>query len=98
MLAIHSDITEQMALQRQLEQSQRLESLGQLTGGIAHDFNNLLTVVMGSSETLIDALAHDDCLRTTAEIMQTTAMRGAELTQRLLAFAWRQPLDPSHMT
>ncbi|MEX2374090.1 MAG: PAS domain-containing protein, partial [Dehalococcoidia bacterium] len=93
-LAIHSDITEQVVLQRQFEQSQRLESLGQLTGGIAHDFNNLLTVVMGSSEMLIEALEHDDRLRTSAEIMQTAAMRGAELTQRLLAFARQQPLDP----
>lgn len=93
-LAIHSDITEQVILERQLQQSQRLESLGQLTGGIAHDFNNLLTVVLGSAETLIDALNDDERLRSSAEITRAAALRGAELTKRLLAFARRQPLAP----
>jgi len=88
------DVTEVRHLSEQLAQSQRLESVGQLTGGIAHDFNNLLTVVLGGA----DALTADDTLtddsREMAQLIGSAAERGAELTHRLLAFARRQPLEP----
>ncbi len=88
------DATEVRQLSQQLAQSQRLESIGQLTGGIAHDFNNLLTVVLGGA----DALSEDDSLteesREMAALIGSAAERGAELTHRLLAFARRQPLEP----
>ena len=87
-------ITHRMALEEQLRQAQRLEALGQLTGGVAHDFNNLLTVMMGNAELLTEMLDPDSGLRTLAEMITGAAHRGAELTQRLLAFARRQALDP----
>ena len=81
-------------LDEKLRQSQRLESVGQLTGGLAHDFNNLLTVIMGNAEILSEQLAGDPRLADTADTVLKAAQRGADLTQRLLAFARRQPLDP----
>ena len=94
-LAIETDITKNAALEEQLLQSQRLEAIGQLTGGIAHDFNNLLTVILGNSELLVEKLPDGDPLRILAEMSKTAAERGAELTRRLLAFARRQPLQPT---
>jgi len=88
------DLTQQMALEEQLRQSQRLESVGQLTGGVAHDFNNLLTVILGNAELLAEELAANASLHPLAAMIANAAQSGAELTQRLLAFARRQALDP----
>jgi PAS domain S-box-containing protein len=88
------DVTERRRLETQLGQAQRLDAMGHLTGGVAHDFNNLLTVILGNAETLAERLAADPGLRETAEMTKTAAKRGAELTNRLLAFARRQALDP----
>ncbi|WP_374666259.1 PAS domain S-box protein [Ramlibacter sp.] len=94
LLASMSDVTRQLALEEQLRQLQRLESLGQLTGGVAHDFNNLLTIIMGNAEVLGDALERDATLQPLARVLVSAAERGAQLTQRLLAFARRQALQP----
>ncbi|HEX5678607.1 MAG TPA: PAS domain-containing protein [Alcanivorax sp.] len=93
-LAINTDITERLALEEQLQQSQRLEAVGQLTGGVAHDFNNLLTVILGNSELLEEQLEDTPLLRDSARLIRGAAERAAELTRRLLAFARRQPLSP----
>jgi PAS domain S-box-containing protein len=92
--SIVTDITQQLALEQQLKQSQRLEAVGELTGGIAHDFNNLLTIIQGNSELLVEDLADNEQLRRMAEMTLRAAKRGAELTHRLLAFARRQHLKP----
>ena len=86
--------TEQRHLEEQLHQAQRMESVGQLTGGIAHDFNNLLTVILGNAELLTESLEDSKELEPIARNIGDAAMRGAELTRRLLAFARRQPLAP----
>ena len=93
-MGINTDITGQLELEAQLRQAQRLESIGQLTGGVAHDFNNLLTVILGNAELLIEQLVDETDLKTLAELTQAAARRGAELTNRLLAFARRQALEP----
>jgi PAS domain S-box-containing protein len=100
------DITERMETQRilretheQLVVSQRMEAVGQLSGGIAHDFNNFLMIIMGN----LERVRHEaQGLGGSAANLQRSianAMRGAQraatLTQRLLAFSGRQPLDPS---
>jgi nitrogen-specific signal transduction histidine kinase/ActR/RegA family two-component response regulator len=77
----------------QLRQAQKMEALGHLTGGIAHDFNNLLAVILGNSEILHDEIT-DPQLKEIAELIMTTAEKGAALTQRLLAFGQRQALHP----
>ncbi|WP_240953589.1 ATP-binding protein [Sphingomonas sp. G-3-2-10] len=78
-----------------LRQSQKMETVGQLTGGVAHDFNNLLQVVTGNLDILIRNLpdGHPRLARA-AQAAMNGAERAATLTQRLLAFARRQPLAP----
>lgn len=82
------------ATEERLHQSQRLESLGQLTGGVAHDFNNLLTVILGNVELLEEKLEQNPPLKELAAVIGSAAQRGADLTQRLLAFGRRQTLTP----
>ncbi|MBK6007244.1 PAS domain-containing protein [Ramlibacter ginsenosidimutans] len=97
MMGSTTDISERMALEERLRQTQRLESVGQLTGGVAHDFNNLLTVILGNAEMLAEQLAfRGECgpLHGMAHVVMDAAQRGAELTQRLLAFARKQALEP----
>jgi signal transduction histidine kinase/CheY-like chemotaxis protein len=84
-----------MEVEAQLRQAQKLEAVGELTGGIAHDFNNLLTAVIGNLDLLSrHAEAADPRLQRWAKSALEAAKRGATLTQRLLAFSRRQPLDP----
>jgi PAS domain S-box-containing protein len=78
-----------------LRQSQKMEAIGQLTGGVAHDFNNLLQVIIGNIDTLLRNLPNESVrLQRSARNAMTGAQRAAALTQRLLAFSRRQPLDP----
>ncbi len=99
------DVTEKRAAQQALEaaqaslfQSQKLDAIGQLTGGVAHDFNNLLMVIL-SSLRLIDRRAGelDPQLRKWVQTATSATQRGAALTQRMLAFARRQALDPQRV-
>ena len=78
-----------------LRQSQKMEAIGQLTGGVAHDFNNLLQVIIGNLDTLQENLPEGSGrLKGAAANAMNGARRAAALTQRLLAFSRRQPLDP----
>ena len=96
---ITRDITERREAQQALElaqqalfQSQKLESIGQLTGGVAHDFNNLLMAVLGSLELMRKRLPDDPKLLSLLDNAMQAASRGSALTQRMLAFARRQEL------
>jgi PAS domain S-box-containing protein len=91
---VAEDVTDKLKLERQLAQSQKMEAVGQLTGGIAHDFNNILTVITGTVEILHDELADRPRLAVITKMIDEAAMRGAELTKGLLAFARKQPLQP----
>lgn len=87
-----NDITEQRSLQAQLNQAQKLESIGKLAGGIAHDFNNMLGVIIGNAEFALETLT-DDCsvsLREDIKEILNAAHRSADLTRQLLAFARKQ--------
>jgi PAS domain S-box-containing protein len=77
---------------RQLHESQKMESIGQLTGGVAHDFNNLLSVILGSLGLLKKAVPQDPRVSRLLDRAIQGAERGATLTTRLLAFARRQEL------
>jgi signal transduction histidine kinase len=78
----------------QLMQAQKMEAVGQLTGGVAHDLNNILTVITGTIEILAEAVADRPELLAIAKMIDDAAARGADLTQRLLAVARKQPLQP----
>jgi PAS domain S-box-containing protein len=81
-----------------LRQSQKMETVGQLTGGVAHDFNNLLQIVTGNLDILQRNLPGDQPrLTRAAEAAMNGAQRAAVLTQRLLAFSRRQPLAPERV-
>jgi len=82
------------ATESQVRQAQKMEAIGQLTGGVAHDFNNILTVITGSIEILGDAIKDRPDLVQITDMISAAAARGADLTQHLLAFARRQPLQP----
>jgi len=90
---LQAEVAERQRIEDALRQSQKMEAIGQLTGGVAHDFNNLLTVILGSVELLrrqnISETKRERYLASIAE----TADRAAKLTNQLLAFARRQPLQ-----
>ena len=88
------DLTDRKRTEAQLIQAQKMEAVGQLSGGIAHDFNNLLTVIVGNAEHLSEQLSARQDLKRLAEDICNAGERGAELTQRLLAFGRKQLLRP----
>ncbi|MGZ8717291.1 MAG: PAS domain S-box protein [Gaiellaceae bacterium] len=95
MRGYYIDITERKELEDQLEQSQRMETVGRLAGGIAHDFNNLLTAITGYGHFALERCnGGDPRLRRDIEQIISSADRAALLTQQLLAFSRRQILQP----
>jgi two-component system, cell cycle sensor histidine kinase and response regulator CckA len=93
-LAIFKDITERKALEAQLRQAQKMESIGRLSGGIAHDFNNLLSVIIGYGGVLEERIDGDHELRKGVHEIKKAGQRAAGLTRQLLAFSRQQVLEP----
>ena len=101
-LSIARDITErkkaeeaEAALQAQLQQAQKMESIGRLAGGLAHDINNLMTAVLSYSSFLLASLDHDDPRHRDAEEIKKAGKSVTALVQHLLAFSRRQVLRPT---
>ncbi|SDO32081.1 PAS domain S-box protein [Afipia sp. GAS231] len=88
------DLTDRITAEDRIRQAEKMEAVGQLTGGIAHDFNNILTVITGTIEILADAVKDEPQLAAITRMIDEAASRGADLTQHLLAFARKQPLEP----
>ncbi|HEV7681332.1 MAG TPA: ATP-binding protein [Pyrinomonadaceae bacterium] len=76
-----------------LQQSQKMEAIGNLAGGVAHDFNNLLTVILGNTELAFNKLHEADPLRPRLIEVDKAAKRAAVLTRQLLAFGRRQQME-----
>ena len=93
-VSVQRDVTRETGLQRQLEQSQRVEALGRMAGGVAHDFNNLLGVIRGYAELLLRYPRGAGDVEPALEEIVRAADRGARLTSQLLAFGRRQLLKP----
>lgn len=97
--ALQLQTEERRKTEEMLRQSQKMDAIGQLTGGVAHDFNNLLTIIIGNLELAQRNLTvfrqgAEQKLQDMIGNAMTGAQRAATLTQRLLAFSRRQPLDP----
>jgi PAS domain S-box-containing protein len=93
-VAVKRDVTLEIELQEQLNQSQKMDAIGRLAGGVAHDFNNMLMVIISYAELLAHALPDDDPLRSHTAQIQRAAQRSASLTRQLLAFSRKQVLAP----
>ncbi len=89
-----TDITERkwaedkrLQLERQMQQTQKLESLGVLAGGIAHDFNNLLAIILGNASLALDELPPISSVRDSLRVIETTSLRAADLCRQMLAYS-----------
>jgi two-component system, cell cycle sensor histidine kinase and response regulator CckA len=86
------DITEQMKLEAQFRQAQKMEAVGRLAGGVAHDFNNLLTIIGGYGDLIRDSIPQGSpAAEYVAEVLKASE-RAASLTRQLLAFSRKQVL------
>ncbi|MBE0531564.1 MAG: PAS domain S-box protein [Rhodospirillales bacterium] len=92
--SICADMTDHKQMEEKLRHAQKLEAVGQLTGGVAHDFNNILAVILTNLEFLEEDLASNESHREIISEAIRAVHRGAKLTERLLAFSRKQPLNP----
>jgi nitrogen-specific signal transduction histidine kinase/CheY-like chemotaxis protein len=92
---VQRDISEQLRLTAQLQQSQKMEAVGMLAGGVAHDYNNMLSVILGYTELALDTVgpAQQPLHGYLLEILKATG-RSTEITRQLLAFARKQTITP----
>jgi two-component system cell cycle sensor histidine kinase/response regulator CckA len=88
------DITERVALENQLLQAQKMESVGRLAGGVAHDFNNMLSAILGHAELAMMHCTPSERIHADLKAIEKSALRSAELIRQLLAFASRQTVAP----
>ncbi|MBN2060413.1 MAG: response regulator [Deltaproteobacteria bacterium] len=93
-VAVNRDITEQLRLEAQLFQAQKMESVGRLAGGVAHDYNNMLSVILAYTELAMDKVKPADPLRDDLQEILNAAERSVDLTRQLLAFARKQTISP----
>ncbi len=94
-VAVKHDLTETLRLNAQLQQAQKMEAIGQLAGGVAHDYNNMLGVILGYADMAIGLIGPEMLLlREYLEEIHKAAVRSADVTRQLLAFARKQTISP----
>ncbi|MFA6468128.1 MAG: PAS domain S-box protein [Bacteroidota bacterium] len=93
MRCVVRDITEKKLLEQKIMQAQKIDSIGNLAGGIAHDFNNILTSIMGASSIMRRRISPKNKNYPFVEIIETASTRGKSLTNQLLTFARRTPIE-----
>lgn len=89
------NITERLKMQQQLEQANKLESVGRLAGGVAHDFNNILTIINSASDLAYQHVADADAVRKELAEIRKASDRAASLTRQLLTFSRQQMFVPT---
>ena len=90
---LEKQTSEQIKLERQLQQAQKMESIGRLAGGVAHDFNNVLSVIIGYSELLLNQIPPDDPIYGKIKAIYDAGSKASALTRQLLAFSRKQLLE-----
>jgi len=93
-LCFFRDVTEEKKLEVQVIQAQKMEAVGRLAGGVAHDFNNMLGVIIGHTDLALARVAESDLLNDPLQKIKKAALRSADLTKQLLAFARKQTIAP----
>ncbi len=91
---LRDELASRRKIEQQLVQAQKMEAVGQLTGGLAHDFNNLLAIIIGNLDAVRESCSYDREMAELTGSAVEAALRGADLTRQLLAFARRQSLAP----
>lgn len=91
---LRSDISEQVSLEKQFLQAQKMEAIGRLAGGIAHDFNNMLSVILGFGEMAKALVPNEGDLAEYLEEILNAGVRSADLVKQLLAFSRKQEINP----
>jgi len=92
-VSVKRNVTRELELEDQYRQSQKMETIGQLTGGIAHDFNNLLTAVIGFAELAQMRLAPDDPIQNMVDKILYSGRRASDLVGQLMAFSRKQVIE-----
>ena len=90
---LENQTAERFELERQLQQVQKLESIGRLAGGVAHDFNNVLSVIIGYSELLLTQIPPEDPIYKKIKAIYDSGTTASTLTRQLLAFSRKQLLE-----
>ena len=92
--SLAQDLTERLNLEKHIQQSQRLNAVGQLAAGVAHDFNNILTIITGHAGILLGQSNIPADARPDLEHIENAALRASSLTRQLLAFSRQQAMFP----
>ena len=93
-VAVQRDITDHLRLTAQFQQAQKMEAVGLLAGGVAHDYNNMLSVILGYTELALNKVDPAQAVHADLEEIFKAAMRSADITRQLLAFARKQTIIP----
>ena len=99
-LTVVHDLTELIALEKQLQQAHKMESIGTLAGGIAHDFNNILSIILGNTELVLDDTPDWNPAHHNIQQIKTASLRAKDVIRQLLSFSRKteqeqKPMDIS---